>query len=134
MNNIIKLRCSFIDLLDRLEKISIDFVELSCFNDYIYMDPRNEYNYKILSVTNNNETYKFYYLKSDNVFSEIPNAIFIPEHHYDFEIDIKDKKIKKFDEFKIISFNEIKHTIINMQIEEQKKKSNKSTFRKIFGC
>jgi hypothetical protein len=139
MEHIIKFRCSFIDLMEKLENISIDFVELSCFNDYIYMDPKNEYNYKISSIKNVKETYSFYYLKSDNIYEIIPHAIFIPENYYDFEIDIKDKKFKKFDEYKTVSFNEIKHTIINMQIEEDRKKlskdtQNKSLFRKIFGC
>jgi hypothetical protein len=133
MDNIIRTRCSFIDILDKLEKISIDFVDLSCFNDFIYMDPRNEFNYKISSTTNICETYKFYYAKTNNIFEEIPHAMFIPDYYYDFEIDLKEKKFKKFDEFKTISLSEIKHTIINMQIEE-KNKSNKSTFRKIFGC
>ncbi len=139
LTNTIKIRCSFIDLLDKLENISIDFVDLSEIKDYIYMDPRNEFNYKISSITNINETYKFYYLKSDNYFEIIPNAIFIPEYYYDFEVDIKEKKFKKFDEYKCISLDEIKHTIINMQIEENKltnkKISNsKSLFRKILGC
>ncbi len=133
MEQIIRTRCSFIDILDKLEKISIEFVDLSCFNDFIYMDPRNEFNYKISSTTNERETYKFYYAKTNNIFEEIPHAIFIPDYYYDFEIDLKEKKFKKFDEFKTVSLNEIKHTIINMQIEE-KNKSNKSTFRKIFGC
>ncbi len=133
MEQIIRTRCSFIDILDKLEKISIEFVDLSCFNDFIYMDPRNEFNYKISSTTNERETYKFYYAKTNNIFEEIPHAIFIPDYYYDFEIDLKEKKFKKFDEFKTVSLNEIKHTIINMQIEE-KNKSTKSTFRKIFGC
>ncbi len=128
----VKTRCSFIDLLDKLEKISIDFVDLACFNDYIYMDPRNEFNYKISSVKNVNETYKFYYLKSGNIFEEIPNATFIQEYYYDFEIDTKEKKFKKFDEYKPILLDEIKHTIINMQIEEKNK--NKSLLRKLLGC
>lgn len=146
MEDIIRLRCSFIELLDKLEKISIDFIDLTCFNDYIYMDPRNEYNYKISSVTNNIETYTFYYLKSNNNFEIIPNAIFIPDHYYDFEVDIKNKKFKKFDEYIQVTLNmlssikvlgnttEIKHTIINMQIDEDKKNNDKSLFRKIFGC
>ncbi len=136
MENIIRTRCSFIDLLDKLEKISIDFIDLSCFNNYIYMDPRNEFNYKISSTVNNNESYSFYYLKSTNEFEIIPHAIFIPEYYYDFEIDIKDKKFKKFDEYKPILFNEIKHTIINMQLDEKNKSNNvsKSLFRKILGC
>ena len=134
MENIIKTRCSFIDLLDKLEKISIDFVDLTCFNDYTYMDPRNEFNYKISSLTNNKEIYKFYYLKSDNNFEEIPHAKFIPDNYYDFEINIKEKKLKKFDEYKTVSLNDIKHTIINMQIEETRLNKNKSLFKKIFGC
>ncbi len=138
MENIIRTRCSFIDLLDKLEKLSVDFIDLSCFNNYIYMDPRNEFNYKISSTTNNNETYSFNYLKSTNESETIPNAIFTPEHYYDFEIDIKDKKFKKFDEYKPILLNDIKHTIINMQIEENRNKltkdNSKSLFRKILGC
>ncbi len=134
MTNIIRIRCSFIDLLDKLEKISVDFIDLSCFNDYIYMDPRNEFNYKISSTKNENEIYSFYYLKSSNEFEIIPHAIFTPELYYDFEVDIKEKKFKKFDEYKPIPLNEIKHTIINMQIEEERRNKEKSLFRKILGC
>ena len=141
MENIIRIRCSFIDLLDKLEKLSVEFIDLSCFNGYIYMDPRNEFNYKISSTTNNNETYSFNYLKLTNEFEIIPNAVFTPNNYYDFEIDIKEKKFKKFDEYKPILFNEIKHTIINMQIEENRNKlkkdnisNSKSLFRKMLGC
>ena len=135
------IRCSFLDLLDKLERINIYFVELAAFKDYIYMDPKNEYNYKISEVINDNETYRFQYLcghsdysGNNNIYNDIPNAIFYPDHNYDFELDIENKKFKKFDEYKLISLNEIKHTIINMQIEENKLQKNKSLFKKIFGC
>ncbi len=136
MENIIRTRCSFIELLDKLEKISIDFVDLTGFNDYIYMDPRNEFNYKISSLINNNETYKFYYIKKydvNTIYEEIPNAIFLNNSYYDFEIDIKELKFKKFDEYKIVSIDEVKHTIINMNINDGTPKQ-KSLLRKMLGC
>jgi hypothetical protein len=133
--NILKIRGTFMDLLDKLENISVDYINLNGFIDYIYMDPRNEYNYKISSVTNNNEVYTFYFIKTqNNEFEIIPNAIFYSNYYYDFEIDTNLKKFKKFDEYKLISIEDIKHTIINMEIEVKQKAKQSSIFRKLFNC
>jgi hypothetical protein len=129
LDNICK-RCEFIDLLDYLEKINIDYVDINNFEGFIYMDPRNEYNYKIAKVINYNELYSFYYeISSDNKLELIPNAEFHPEVLYDFSIDLYNKKFKKFDEYK-----KINHTIINIESNILSKSNNKSFIRKIFGC
>ncbi len=129
LDNTFKFRCTFIELMDYLEKISIDYADLNIFTNFIYMDPKNEYNYKISKVINNKETYIFQFLGENKEHYNIPNAIFIPENLYDFELDLNLKKFKKFNEYKI---EEIIN-IINI-INNDDNKKNKSFIRKIFGC
>ena len=141
LDKTVKFRCSFIELMDHLEKISIDYVNINIFNNFIYMDQRNEFNYKISNVINSKEVYKFQYFGENKENHDIPNAIFIPEYLYDFELDLDNKKFKKFCEFKIeeiieilnlINNNVINNNIINNNHENKQK--NKSLIRKIFGC
>ena len=129
INNII-IRCEFIDLLEYLEKISIDYSDFNIFTDFIYIDSKNKNNYKISKVINNNETYRFQYLITNGSYINIPNAEFIPDIIYDFQIDLINKKFTKKDEFKNIALEN--HTIIN--IEDNTLIKNKSLFRKLFGC
>jgi hypothetical protein len=49
--------------------------------EFIYIDPRNEFKYKISKVINNMETYTFQYHDNNN----IPHAIFQPNILYDIE-------------------------------------------------
>ncbi len=120
--NLVKVRSEFIDLLGYLEKINIDYVDINSFVGFIYMDPKNEYKYKISIVENNAETYSFKYLEE-----QIPNAIFFPNVLYDFDIDLVNKTFKKLDEYKIID-----HLILDIDIDIKQK--NKSFIRKLFGC
>jgi hypothetical protein len=130
-NNIIHIRCEFIELLDHLENISIDYVDINKLNDFIFIDAKNNIDYKISKVINNNEIYKFQYtilVADSELFKNIPNAEFHPDIHYDFNIDLINKKFIKKDEFIKIDI----HNNINNNIELIKK--NKSLFRKILGC
>ena len=131
-NNIhnIHIRCEFIELLENLENISIDYVDINKLKDFIYMDTKNNIDYKISKVINNNEIYIFQYtiLVADNeVFKNIPNAEFHPDIHYDFNIDLINKKFSKNDEFIKIDIN---NNINNIELI----KKNKSLLRKILGC
>lgn len=141
---------TFMDLLDALEKVSMDFVDLSGFNNYIFMTNPNEYNYIIHNTINNNETYTFQFKKinqpntdtsnqQNNItnitFENIPNATFKPEDIYDFEINITQKKFKKLNQYTVINISDI--------INNQKKKDTdtdsdkakkKSLLQKLFGC
>ena len=122
----IKLRCEFIDLLDHLEKISIELADLDLFENFIYFDTKNEDSYKISKVINNNETYLFQYKEDHN----IPNAEFHKDIHYDFEINLLNKTFKRIDEFKTVEL----HTIINIDNNINYNIKKKSLVRKILGC
>jgi hypothetical protein len=136
----ILIRCEFIDLIDRLERINYDYVDLNELNNFIYYDSKNEDTYKIANVINDREKYIFQYKKTkDNSYEliNIPNAIFNPKTEYDFNLDLINKTFKKTDEYNDIEL----HTIINIntlesieQIELEVNKKNKSLLRKIFGC
>ncbi len=128
----ITIRCEFIDLIDRLERINYDYVDLNELNNFVYIDPKNENSYKISNVINNQENYIFQYKTSNNEFINIPNAEFKPNVEYDFNIDLINKVFTKLDEYNDIDL----HTIINidMDIEIDKNKKHKSLLRKIFGC
>lgn len=129
--NQIIIRCEFIDLIDRLERINYDYVDINELNNFIYYDYKNENSYKISNIINNKETYIFQYkTNNDNEFINIPNAIFYPKREYDFNLDLVNKIFKKMDEYDDVEL----HTIINMDIEIDVNKKNKSLFRKIFGC
>ncbi len=134
ISNII-IRCEFIDLIDRLERINYDYVDINELNNFIYYDHKNEDTYKIANIINNRETYIFQYKITkdpcNNEFINIPNAEFHPNVEYDFDLDLVNKIFKKTDEYSDIEL----HTIINMDIEEiQPTKRNKSLLRKLFGC
>jgi hypothetical protein len=47
IEKIIKIQGGFIDLLNELEKISIDFVDMTGLYGYIFMTNNNEFNYII---------------------------------------------------------------------------------------
>ncbi len=152
---------TFMDLLEELEKVSVDFVDLSELNNYIFMAYSNEYNYIIHNIINNNETYIFQYKKinrqnnneedkekgkekdkekdkENNItFENIPNAIFRPDEIYDFEVNITQKKFKKLNQYTVINMAEVMHTI-NMQMQNNKNKNSngkkKGILHKFFGC
>jgi hypothetical protein len=129
IKNNIKVRGAFIDLMEYLEKINIDYSDINQFVGFIYMEPKNEYRYKISEVVNEAEVYTFKYLK-EHTFEPIPNATFNPTTLYDFDIDFINKTFKKIDEYKIID-----HIMINIDKPELiYNKKNKSLIRKIFGC
>jgi hypothetical protein len=141
--NNITIRCEFIDLIDRLERINYDYVDLNELNNFIYYDNKNNQDgdginsYKIAKVINNKETYIFQYKKTngDNYeFVNIPNAEFHPNTEYDFSLDLVNKIFKKTDEYVDIEL----HTVINidtdMDIQIDRHKKNKSLLRKILGC
>ena len=50
MNKQIIIRCQFIDLLDKLEKINFDFVDINELNNFIYYDYKNDSTYKISNI------------------------------------------------------------------------------------
>jgi hypothetical protein len=130
-NNNIYIRCEFIELLDHLENISIEYVDMNKLNDFIFIDAKNNLDYKISKVINNNEIYKFQYtilVADSEVFKNIPNAEFHPDIHYDFHIDLINKKFSKKDEFIKIDINI--NNINNIELI----KKNKSLLRKILGC
>ena len=130
--NVINIRCEFIDLLEYLENISIDYADLNIFENFIYINNNNNDAYKISKIINNNETYSFQYIISNGSYINIPTAEFIPDIIYDFEIDLINKKFKKNDEFKTVNLeNQI---IINIEDDKKIIKKNKSIFRKILGC
>jgi hypothetical protein len=126
---LINIRCEFIELLEHLEKINIDYVDINKFNDFLYVDTKNNINYKISKVINNNEIYKFQYtilIEDNEEFKNIPHAEFHPDIHYEFHLDLVNKEFKKTDEYINININ------CDNNIELIKK--NKSIFRKILGC
>ena len=130
-HKLIKLRAEFIDLLGYLEQQDFNYVDYNELVGFIYMDPKNEFRYKISKVTNNNETYTFQYIKlqsDDNIsqFEDIPHAIFNPNTLFDFDIDLENKTFKKLDEYN--------HIILNMNEKVIPKSPNKNIIRKIFGC
>ena len=129
ISNIIKVRAEFIDLIGYLEKINIDYVDINELVGFIYMDPKNEFRYQISNIKNNKEVYTFQYVYQNNTFEDIPNAIFIPNTLYDFDIDLDNKTFKKLDEFKTVE-----HTIINIKENIENNKNNLSFIRKILGC
>jgi hypothetical protein len=133
INNII-IRCEFIDLLDRLERINFDFVDLNELNNFIYYDIKNNKQfvntYKIANVINNKETYIFQYKNSNNEYIDIPNAEFYPNIEYDFNLDLVNKTFKKLDEYHNIEL----HTIINIDMDINIINKKKSLIRKILGC
>lgn len=112
-----KVHGCFIDLLDELEKISTEFIDLTGFTGYTFINPENDMDYVIKSVINQRETY---------ILENIPNGIFSPEYVYDFEIDFKNKLFKKLNQYTVINISELE--IIN---DDNK---NKSFFSKIFRC
>jgi hypothetical protein len=119
-----KVHGCFIDLLDELEKISIDFIDLSGFTGYTFINPDNESDYVIKSVINQRETY---------ILENIPNGIFSPEYVYDFEIDFNNKLFKKLNQYTVINISEFE--ICNDDdIKSKNKNKNKSIFSKIFRC
>ena len=135
--NNITIRCEFIDLIDRLERINYDYVDLSELNNFIYSDPKNNQDdinmYKIANVINNKETYIFQYKKYNGTNYElinIPNAEFRPNTDYDFSLDLVNRIFKKTDEYNDIEL----HTIINIDMDLELHKKNKSLLRKILGC
>jgi hypothetical protein len=139
--NIITVRSEFIDLIGHLEKININYVNINNLIGFVYMDPKNEHTYKISRINNDNETYTFQYLKSNDDYEDIPHATFNPITLYDFDVDVDNKIFKKMDEFKTIDhiILNIKSIITNIQIPDYmaKKQSRniiKRFFRKIFGC
>ncbi len=115
---------TFLDLLDELEKISIDFINLDGFFNYIYITPRNDNKYMISNVINNNENYIFQYKNSNNELFNIPNATFIDNNNYDFIIDIENKTFT--------NTNQNEYTIIDIDIPEIKKKKKYNFFN--LGC
>ncbi len=145
---------SFMDLLNELEKISVDFVDLSGLKNYIFMTYPNEYNYIIHNIINNQETYTFQYRKinrqkaqneenpqNDITFENIPNAIFRPDEIYDFEVNITQKKFKKLNQYTIIDISDIVNNINNINNINKKesdtdsnKGKKKSLLHKLFGC
>lgn len=133
INNNIIIRCEFIELLDHLEKINIDYVDINKLNNFIFIDIKKNMNYKISKVINNNETYSFQY-NFNNIDINIPNANFLPDIMYDFEIDLINKKFIKKDEFKNIILEN--HTIINIEDEKIVKKKSIFTFARqlLLGC
>ena len=135
--NNITIRCEFIDLIDRLERINYDYVDLNELNGFIYYDYKNNQDgantYEIANVINNKEKYIFQYKKTNGDRYElinIPNAEFNQKTEYDFCLDLVNKTFKKTDEYHNIEL----YTIINMDIEIEVNKKNKSLLRKIFGC
>ncbi len=124
-DKIIKIQGGFIDLLNELEKISIDFVDMTGLYGYIFMTNNNEFNYIIHNIENNSETYTFQYYQTDKSKHNIPNAIFKPEEIYDFEINITKKTFKKVNQYVVINF-------MDLMIEENKKTEEKK--RKVFFC
>ena len=139
--NIITVRSEFIDLIGHLEKINIDYVNINNLIGFVYMDPKNEHTYKISRINNDNETYTFQYLKSNDDYEDIPHATFSPITLYDFDVDVDNKTFKKMDEFKTIDhiILNIKSIITNIQIpdhmaKKQSKNIIKRFFRRFFGC
>lgn len=128
------IRCHFIELLDKLERINFDFVDLNELNNFIYYDCKNNHTfintYKISNIINNKETYIFQYVNSNNDYIDIPYATFYPNTEYDFSLDLVNRTFKKMDEFNDIEL----HTIIDIDFDIKHYKKNKSFFRKIFGC
>ena len=129
MNKQIIIRCQFIDLLDKLEKINFDFVDINELNNFIYYDYKNDSTYKISNIINYKETYIFQYINSENDYINIPNAEFYQNIEYDFSLDLMNKIFKKLDEYNDIEL----HTIIDIDFDIKQYKK-KSFLRKIFGC
>ena len=129
MNKQIIIRCQFIDLLDKLEKINFDFVDINELNNFIYYDYKNDSTYKISNIINYKETYIFQYINSENDYINIPNAEFYQNIEYDFSLDLMNRIFKKLDEYNDIEL----HTIIDIDFDIKQYKK-KSFLRKIFGC
>ena len=145
---------TFMDLLNELEKVSVDFVDLSGFNNYIFMTQPNEYNYIIHKITNNKETYIFQFKKinqqnveqqnveqqnveqQNNItFENIPNDVFKPEDIYDFEINITQKKFKKLNQYTVINISDIINNEKKKESDSDSDKAKKkSLLQKLFGC
>jgi hypothetical protein len=106
---------------------------LNCnFIKKIHLFIEDDYSLQILDkLINNNETYRFQYLIINGSYINIPNAEFIPDIMYDFQIDLINKKFIKKDEFKNVVLEN--HTIINIEDNPLIKK-NKSLLRKLLGC
>ncbi len=130
MNKQIIIRCQFIDLLDKLERINFDYVDINELNNFIYYDYKNETIYKISNIINSKETYIFQYINSNNEFINIPNAEFYSNIEYDFSLDLLNRTFKKNEEYNDIEL----HTIITIDIDIKQFKKNKSFLRKIIGC
>ena len=127
-NKTIKVRGAFIDLMEYLEKINIDYADINMFIGFIYIDPKNEFRYKISQVNNNMEIYSFQYIINNNSHEIIPNAIFSPNILYDLDIDLENRTFKKLDEYKMID-----HIVINIKDDIINKKPM-NIIRKLFGC
>jgi hypothetical protein len=134
--NNITIRCEFIDLIDRLERINYDYVDLNELNNFIYYDHKNKDAYKIANVINNKETYIFQYKNSNNEYINIPNSEFHQNTEYDFSLDLVNKIFKKTDEYVDIELHTVINIDINMDMDNQidRRKKNKSIIRKILGC
>jgi len=126
IDKIFRIRGNFLDLLNELEKISIDFVELSGLYNYVFMTSNNEFNYIIHNIENDKETYTFQYYQKDKSKHDIPNAIFKPEEIYDFEINITKKTFHKVNHYTVVNLMDF---IIDENKKQEEKKSNK---RKLF--
>jgi hypothetical protein len=123
MDKIIKIQGTFLDVLDNLERIHIDFVELSGLYNYIFMTDNNEFNYIIHNINNEAETYTFQYYQTDKTLHNIPNAIFTPNDICDFEINITKKTFKKINQSVTI---DLRNAVIEkMEIVETRKKNTK---------
>ena len=129
-DKIIKIQGSFLDLLNELEKISIDFVELPGLYDYVFMTNNNDFNYIIHHIDNNHEIYTFQYYQKDKSVHDIPNAVFRPEEMYDFEINLTKKTFHKVNQYTVVNFmdflidEEKKNDKKNEKNNEEKKKKN----------
>jgi hypothetical protein len=132
MKNIktIKVRGEFIELMEYLEKINIDYADINMFIGFIYIDPKNEFRYKISQVNNNMEIYSFQYIINNNFHEIIPNAIFSPNILYDLDIDLENRTFKKLDSYKPI---EPDHIVITIKEDIIKKKSI-NIIRRLLGC
>ncbi len=126
-DKIIKIQGGFIDLLNELEKVNIDFVSLDGLYGYIFMMNHNEFNYIIHNIENDRETYTFQYYQKDKSKHDIPNAVFKPEEIYDFEINLTKKTFKKVNQYMVINF-------MDFIIEENKKQTEINIKKKGFFC
>lgn len=114
--SIIKVQGSFIDLLNELEKINVEFIDLTGLYGYKFINLDHNIEYQITTIINNYETY---------TFVNIPNAIFRPDNVYDFEVNINDKKLKVLNKYSIITI---------LEIEEEKNSIKPSSKWTILDC